>query len=118
MDFVDDVARSIAALERLDLHGAELRGVRLALGSGNVPEMYLELLLAGDRPLALRCRDVSTLSLADFDAENVVSSYTLVPNGLDEDGRRTLHLTLSCAPGCDVDLRCREVTVMENASDG
>jgi len=113
---------------QFDLHEAELCAVRLSLGLGNVPELELDLRLPGgaalpsgtaargtDYRVVLRCTDVSELSLADFGPENVVSEYSLAPAGDDEDGRPTVRVALTCAPGCDVDFRCRDVAVVDVA---
>ena len=120
--------RVVDLFGQFDLSEAELREVRLALGPGNMPELELELRLAGgaalpsgtaapgtDYRVVLRCTDVSQLSLADFGSENVVSEYSIAPDGEDEDGRRTVHVALTCAPGCDVDFRCHDVTVTDVA---
>lgn len=128
---VRDVALVVDVFGQFDLHEAELRGVRLTLGRGNVPELELDLQLPGGAALpsgtakrgseyrvTLRALDVSEMSLADFEAENVVSEYTIEPAGLDEDGRATVHVSLTCAPGCDVDFRCRELVVVGVAPAG
>lgn len=122
---VRDVALVVDVFGQFDLHEAELRGVRLTLGRGNVPELELDLQLPGgaalpsgtarrgsDYRVTLRALDVSEMSLADFEPENVVSEYTIAPAGPDEDGRATVRVSLTCAPGCDVDFRCREIAVV------
>jgi hypothetical protein len=126
MTVVKDIERVVSVFGQFDLHEAELCAVRLALGRGNVPMLELDLTLPGgaalpsgsavrgtDYRVTLRCTDVSELSLADFGSANVVSDYSIAPNGTDEDGRHTLRLALTCAPGCDLDFRCREVAVVE-----
>ncbi|AHG92374.1 hypothetical protein J421_4839 (plasmid) [Gemmatirosa kalamazoonensis] len=116
--FVRDAALVVALMGRFDLREADLCAVRLSLGRGNVPELELDLQLPGagtpngrDHRVTLLCTDVSDLSLADFGSSNLVSSYALAADGVDEDGRPMVHVALTCAPGCDVDFRCREVAV-------
>ena len=110
---------------RFDLRDAELREVRVTLAPGNVPTLEAELYLAGllaadgapaDRGaeyrVTLRCTDVADLSLADFEHENVVSGWAFEPLALDDEADgRMVHVTLSGAPGCDLDLRCAAVEV-------
>jgi hypothetical protein len=125
---VRDVALVVDVFGQFDLHEAELRGVRLSLGVANVPELELDLRLPGgaalpsgtarrgaDYRVTLRATDVSELSLADFEPDNVVSEYSISVAGPDEDGRPTVRVALTCAPGCDVDFRCRELVVAEVA---
>jgi hypothetical protein len=121
---VRDADKVVTLFGQFDLHDAELRAVRLAVDEGNVPLLELDLDLPGaaalpggaavrgtDYRVVLRCVDVSGLSLADFGSENVVSAYAITPDGVDEDGRPMLHVMLTCAPGCDLDFRCREIAV-------
>ena len=122
---VRDAERVVALLGRFDLREAELCAVRLSLGRGNVPELELDLQIPGaavpngrDHRVTLRCTDVAQLSLADFGPANVVASYALAAGGVDEDGRPMVHVALTCAPGCDVDFRCREVAVVRVAPVG
>ena len=110
---------------RFDLHEAELRAVRVTLGPGNVPTLEADLYLAGllaadgapaDRGalyrVTLRCTDVADLSLADFEHENVVTGWSFEPaEQEDAADERTVHVTLTGAPGCDLDLRCATVEV-------
>jgi len=122
------VERLLEAFGQFDLHEAELCGVRLTLGRGNVPQLELDLQLPGgaalpsgtakrgsDYRVTLRALDVSELSLADFEPENVVSEYAIAPDLPDDDGRATLRVSLTCAPGCDIDFRCCELAVVEVA---
>ena len=122
MSAPDSLVRAAALVVALtggfDLHEAELCAVRLSLGRGNVPELEIDLQLPGGGPpngrdhrITLRCTDVSELSLADFGSSNVVASYALTADGVDEDGQPMVHVALTCAPGCDVDFRCRDVAV-------
>ena len=125
-ELVKDASRVIDLFGQFDLRHAELRGVRLAVGPGNVPELEVDLLIpagaalpsgtatsGSDYRLTLRCADVSELSLADFGSENVVSDCAISDAGADEDGRPTVRVALTCAPGCDLDLRCREIVAAE-----
>ena len=114
---------------RFDLTDAELRAVRVTLAPGNVPTLEADLYLAGllavdgapanrsaEYRVTLRCTDVADLSLADFEHENVVTGWTFEPApqaAQDEvaDGR-TVHVSLTGAPGCDLDLRCAAVEVV------
>ena len=128
---VRDAARLVDVFGQFDLHEAELRGVRVTLGPGNVPELEIDLRLPGgaalpsgtakrgsDYHVTLRAVDVSGLSLADFEPDNVVSEYAITPDGPDDDGQPTVHVALTCAPGCDVDFRCRELAVIDVAPAG
>ena len=111
---------------RFDLHDAELRAVRVTLAPGNVPTLEADLYLSGllavsgapanravEYRVTLRCTDVADLSLADFEHENVVTGWAFEPAAVDDatDGR-TVHVSLSGAPGCDLDLRCATVEVV------
>lgn len=110
---------------RFDLHDAELRAVRVALAPGNVPTLEADLYLPGELAaegapadrgaeyrVTLRCTDVAALSLADFEYRNVVTGWAVEPaEAADPDGRN-VHVTLTGAPGCDLDLRCAAVDVV------
>jgi len=123
--------RIVALFGRFDLHDADVRAMRLSLGEGNVPALEVDVDLAGasaqppgkaeagsDYRVTLRCTDVSQLSLADFGGQNVVSSYTFAPDGVDAAGAEVVHVAITCAPGCDLDLRCTEVAVVAVARLG
>ena len=55
---------------------------------------------------------MSQLSLADFGGQNVVAQYAFEHVGADDEGRPVLHVAITCAPGCDIDFRCRDALVV------
>ena len=131
LDLVRNAEAAVGLFGQLDLIGAELCGARLSVARGNVPTMEIDFTVAGasalphaaadrtrDYCITLRCIDVTALSLADFDGENLVASYELVPNGVDEDGRPALRVAITCAPGCDLEFHCREIMVSAVSSLG
>jgi hypothetical protein len=110
---------------RFDLLEAELRAVRVTLAPGNVPTLEAELHLSGalaadgapaDRDgeyrVTLRCTDVADLSLADFEYRNVVTGWAVEPADQEDADGRNVHVSLTGAPGCDLDLRCAAVDVV------
>jgi hypothetical protein len=115
---VRDAARVVLLLGHFDLHEADVRAVRVSLADGNVPTLELDVDVPAasvretDQRVTLRCTDVSQLSLADFGGQNVVSAYRFAPDGVDDEGRDVVRVTITCAPGCDLDLRCRDVAVV------
>lgn len=124
LDLIRNAEAVVALFGHIELLGAELCGARLSVARGNVPVLDLDLTLAGSsaRPdaaadrtrdycITLRCIDVTALSLADFDSANTIASYELVPHGVDEDGRPTHRVAITCAPGCDLEFHCREIMV-------
>ncbi len=103
-------------LGRFDLTDAELRAVRVTLARGNVPTLEADLHLGGGQDVeycvTLRCTDVADLSLADFEHRNVITGWAVEPAGqVDADGRN-VRVTLTGAPGCDLDLRCAGIEVV------
>jgi hypothetical protein len=113
---------------RFDLLDAELRAVRVTLAPGNVPTLEADLRLAGGRAadgapadraaeycVTLRCTDVADLSLADFEYRNVVTGWAVEPAEQDGADGRNVRVTLTGAPGCDLDLRCALVEVVRVA---
>lgn len=123
-----DAEPVIAAFGFLDLHDAELRAVRLALGPGDVSLVEFELRLPGEYALPsgtadrgaeyriiIRCTDVADLALADFEDHNVVAEWAIESVGAEPADGRGVHVTLTCAPGADVELRCRSAAVVEVA---
>jgi hypothetical protein len=84
----------------------------------------LELWLPGELALATgtanrgaeyrithRCNDVSDLTLADFLVQNVVAEYTFETEHPAATDGRTVHVAITCSPGCDLELRCRSIAV-------
>ena len=113
-----------AVFGRFDLHDAELRALRLGHAPGAVPFLELDLQLPGelavppgtadrrlDYRVTLRFSDVADLSLADFEEQNVVAEYAfdVVQPAPDDD--RAVAVTITSAPGADLELRCRAVAV-------
>ena len=101
----------IDALGQFNLHDAELRAVRVTLAPGNVPTLEADFYLDAHR-ITLRCTDVADLALADFEHQNVVTGYAFEPTTPDDPDGRHVHVTLTGAPGCDLDLRCAAVEVV------
>jgi hypothetical protein len=62
--------------------------------------------------VTLRCTDVADLALADFEHQNVVTGYAFEPATPDDPDGRHVHMSLTGAPGCDLDLRCAAVEVV------
>ncbi len=105
-----------ASLGHFDLHDSALVAVRIATDAANVPGIEIEFELsagAADHHITLAATDVSDVSLADFGAANVVSEYTIAPDGVDGDGHALVRVAFTCAPGCDLDFRCRDLAVRQ-----
>lgn len=115
----------IALFGQFNLYDAELRGIRLAVGHGGVPTLEADFIIPGELALptgradrardyrvTLRCTDVVDLALADFADQNVVVEYAFEPLGADAPDERAVHVSVTAAPGCDFDLRCRAVAVV------
>lgn len=114
----------VALFGQLDLHDAELRAVKAELAPAGTAMLDVELLIPGELALAhgtadraaeyrvtLRCSDVTDLTLADFLEQNVVAGYTFeIDDPAATDGR-TVHVAITCSPGCDLELRCRTIGV-------
>jgi hypothetical protein len=121
---VTNAAAVIAVFGRFDLHDAELRAVQVGHAPNGTAMLDVELWLPGELALAsgtanraaeyaimLRCSDVTDLTLADFLEQNVVAEYTFETEEPAATDGRTVHVAITCSPGCDLELRCRTIAV-------
>jgi len=121
---VANAAAVVAVFGQFDLHDAELRAVHAGLARDGTAVLDVELALPGELALAsgaadrgaeyrvtLRCSDVTDLTLADFLEQNVVAEYAFEMEHPAATDGRTVHVSITCSPGCDLELRCRTIAV-------
>lgn len=115
----------VALFGHFDLHDAELRSVQATIAPAGVAMLDMQLLIPGELAhatgradrgveyrLTLRCTDVSDLTLADFLDQNVVADFTFEPDDPAATDGRSIHVAITCSPGCDLELRCRTIAVV------
>jgi hypothetical protein len=114
----------VAIFGQFDLHDAELRSVHAGHAPNGTATLDAVFAVPGELALAtgsanrgaeyrvtLRCSDVSDLTLADFLEQNVVAEYAFETEDPAATDGRTVHVVITCSPGCDLELRCRTIAV-------